>query len=87
MSKMMRGEEAARWRARNLRENADYRLKPGDRFMDCFWVWNTIVKLDQIPDERLTIEDHGSITTVRDDGEEEHYARYNWQENFRVERS
>ncbi len=84
--KMMRGDDYARWKARNLRENTGYQLKPGDRFMDCFWEWNTVVSLDDTPDEQLTVENHGCITTVCEDGSEEHYARYDWQEKFRVQR-
>ena len=83
---MMRGEQLERWRARNLRENQGYTLRVGDRFMDQFWQWNTVKAIPPQEGE-LTVENHGSIVVTDASGDEDHYAMFNWQEKFRVERS
>lgn len=83
--KMMTGPERERWEARNLRENAGYTLKPGDRIKDVWWQWSTVTRVT-IP-ANSTVSEHGHIAVVYDDGTPETYAGHGWEAKFRVERA
>lgn len=82
--RMMRGDDRERWQARNLRENAGYRLKPGDRLQDLWWRRGVVTAVD-IP-TGSTPDDHGRIDVMLDDGRPETYAGHGWEGKFRVQR-
>lgn len=82
--KIMKDQELERWQKLNRSNNQGYTLKKGDRIMDMWWRWGVVLAIKFDPN--ASYENHGSIDVRLDNGEEENYAHYGWQENFRVER-
>lgn len=70
------------WIARNHKLYSDYILTVGTRVRDIWGYEGVITEIDDWSQHgRLDTENHGSITTLRDDGTEDHYVLFEWQ-NF-----
>ena len=84
-------EAYRKWRIENSRLNALHNLQIGDRVIDSFhWsgkeVCGAVTEIhDWASSGPLTRENHGGVTILLDDGEEEHYCLINWQEHLRIE--
>ena len=80
---MMRRDELQRWMDKNLRENADHILKPGDIIKDQYGIVSTVVGVFP-PLGSPSPRNHGMIRVRSKDGSENHYAWWNWQKNLRI---
>lgn len=68
---------------KNLRENADYVLKPGDMVKDQYGVVSTVIAVYP-PLGRPSSTNHGTIKVRSSSGSENHYSWWNWQQNLGI---